>query len=150
MVCKDDRILLGMKKAGFGVGRWNGFGGKVEEGETIEAAALRELREEVGIEAKDMKKVGVLDFTFAEDPKVLEVHIFKATDYSGEPAESNEMRPEWFTFDSIPYSQMWPDDEQWLPLVLEGKSFTGAFHFDRPSDADYCSKILEHKLELLP
>ena len=38
-----DKILLGYKKNGFGEGRWNGFGGKVEIGETIEAAAKRYL-----------------------------------------------------------------------------------------------------------
>ncbi len=32
-ILKDDQILLGMKKRGFGVGKWNGFGGKVKLGE---------------------------------------------------------------------------------------------------------------------
>lgn len=32
-------VLLGMKKRGFGAGKWNGFGGKVQPGETIEEAA---------------------------------------------------------------------------------------------------------------
>lgn len=41
MVLQPPRILLGMKKRGFGAGRWNGFGGKVQEGETIEAGARR-------------------------------------------------------------------------------------------------------------
>ena len=36
-----DNILLGMKKRGFGVGRWNGFGGKVNSDETILEAAKR-------------------------------------------------------------------------------------------------------------
>ena len=31
----EENILLGMKKRGFGVGKWNGFGGKVQPGETI-------------------------------------------------------------------------------------------------------------------
>ena len=39
------KILFGMKKRGFGVGKYNGFGGKVLSGETIEEAALRELQE---------------------------------------------------------------------------------------------------------
>ena len=34
-------ILLGYKKRGFGAGKWNGFGGKVEIAETIEDAAKR-------------------------------------------------------------------------------------------------------------
>ena len=41
LVVQPERVLLGMKKRGFGAGRWNGFGGKVEEGETIEDGAKR-------------------------------------------------------------------------------------------------------------
>ena len=48
-VRKDDKILLGMKKRGFGKGKYNGFGGKKEDNETIHDAAIRELREESGI-----------------------------------------------------------------------------------------------------
>jgi hypothetical protein len=40
-VLDSRRILLGMKKRGFGAGRWNGFGGKVDPGESIESAAKR-------------------------------------------------------------------------------------------------------------
>lgn len=40
-VCEPGRVLLGMKKRGFGIGRWNGFGGKVQEGETVEEGAIR-------------------------------------------------------------------------------------------------------------
>lgn len=41
LVLQPQRILLGMKKRGFGAGRWNGFGGKVQEGESIEDGARR-------------------------------------------------------------------------------------------------------------
>ena len=43
MIMKEKQLLLGMKKRGFGKGRWNGFGGKVNEGETILDAARRFL-----------------------------------------------------------------------------------------------------------
>eukprot|EP00051_Salpingoeca_urceolata_P006046 m.80347 g.80347 ORF g.80347 m.80347 type:complete len:91 (+) comp14659_c1_seq3:1046-1318(+) len=39
------RVLLGLKKRGFGQGKLNGFGGKVEAGETVAEAAARELEE---------------------------------------------------------------------------------------------------------
>ncbi len=42
-VMESDRVLLGMKKRGFGAGRWNGFGGKVEAQESIEEAAKRQV-----------------------------------------------------------------------------------------------------------
>ena len=40
-VLKPGKVLLGYKKRGFGEGRWNGFGGKVQRDETIEEAAVR-------------------------------------------------------------------------------------------------------------
>lgn len=41
LVVEPRRVLLGMKKRGFGAGKWNGFGGKVQTGETIEQGARR-------------------------------------------------------------------------------------------------------------
>ena len=49
MVFKQEEILLGMKKRGFGVGRWNGFGGKLDGNETIEEGAIRELKQKHGL-----------------------------------------------------------------------------------------------------
>lgn len=42
-VLEPSRVLLGMKKRGFGMGRWNGFGGKVQADESIEDAAIRHV-----------------------------------------------------------------------------------------------------------
>lgn len=137
-------MLLGMKKRGFGEGRWNGFGGKVHEGEAIEEAAKRELTEEAGIFAEDLQKRGILEFTFQNNPEVLEVHVFCATRFAGEPAETAEMRPQWFSIANIPFERMWPDDKFWLPLFLEGKKFAGSFLFQ---DAD---TLLNHELRELP
>ncbi|MFA6042103.1 MAG: 8-oxo-dGTP diphosphatase [Patescibacteria group bacterium] len=130
IVYDDQRILLGMKKRGFGEGRWNGFGGKVHEGETIEAAAKRELEEEAGITSDNLMARGVLRFSFVEKPdETLVVHLFSTTQFSGEATESEEMRPLWFLHAAVPYADMWPDDIFWLPLLLEGKNIHGTFHF---------------------
>ncbi len=131
MVHEPNRILLGMKKRGFGEGRWNGFGGKVGVDESIEDAARREVLEEADLTVKRMHEAGVLDFTFEGGEDVLEVHIFDVDEFEGVPKESEEMRPQWFALDSIPYSDMWPDDQFWLPAMLNGKTFSGAFHFGR-------------------
>ena len=47
-VKEPGKILLGMKKRGFGQGRWNGFGGKVEKGETILEGAKRFVFSNIG------------------------------------------------------------------------------------------------------
>jgi len=57
---QKQEILLGLKKRGFGVGKWNGFGGKVDPHETVFQGALRELKEESGISCIDMRFVGKL------------------------------------------------------------------------------------------
>lgn len=134
------KVLLGMKKRGFGAGRWNGFGGKVEQGESVEDAAKREILEEAGIKVANIEKMGEVGFEFKGDPMVLQVHIFKAGHFEGEPIESDEMKPRWFHIDEIPFDQMWPDDKYWLPLFLEGKKFKGKFVFEGQD------KILEHEL----
>jgi 8-oxo-dGTP diphosphatase/2-hydroxy-dATP diphosphatase len=143
-VYNDTHILLGEKKYGKLAGLWNGFGGKIEEGETIEQAAIRELHEECCIVPKDMEKRGVILFKFDENGNpfegnpVVEVHIYSVTQFEGEPIETNEMRPEWFSYENIPYDSMWPDDLFWLPLLLDGKNFKGTFHFvDKDTISSY-------------
>ena len=129
LVYDKEKILLGMKKRGFGEGRWNGFGGKVEEGETIEEAAKRELKEEAGISPLDIKKRGVLTFEFRGEPEVLEVHVFSVSKFKGKPAETEEMKPRWFKTSKVPFDKMWPDDKHWIPILLDGRNFQGKFHF---------------------
>jgi 8-oxo-dGTP diphosphatase/2-hydroxy-dATP diphosphatase len=131
IIHQHPKILLGMKKRGFGAGKWNGFGGKVQSGESIAEAAYREVREEAGVKVTKMEKLGVIDFEFHEDPEILEVHIFKANEFEGEPQESEEMKPRWFHIDEIPFASMWPDDKHWLPLLLQGKKFKGKFLFNK-------------------
>lgn len=130
MIYDTNNILLGMKKKGFGANRWNGFGGKVQEGEAVEDACIRELEEEAGIGAIDLKNRGKILFEFQDTGKLLEVHIFSASKYSRTPTESEEMLPKIFNIADIPYDQMWDDDKHWLPIVLEGHNIDGYFLFD--------------------
>jgi 8-oxo-dGTP pyrophosphatase MutT (NUDIX family) len=149
-VYDDARILLGeIKKEGKLKGMFNGFGGKVEQGETIEQAAARELEEEAGIFPLNMKKRGVL--TFIMDPNgnpfehnlQMEVHVYSVTDFKGKPFETLEMRPKWFLHSEIPYANMWPDDIFWLPLMLEGKNFEGTFRLKDPKNiSSYDLKVI--------
>jgi len=83
IIHKEDQVLLGMKKKGFGEGRWNGFGGKVEGEESIEEAMQREVQEEVGLVLKDFEKRGVLEFVYQNDDTIHETHIFCARDFKG-------------------------------------------------------------------
>lgn len=125
----DNQVLLGMKKRGFGEGLWNGFGGKVKEGEDIVSSLIREFQEEVSLVPKNPECVGRLDFVFKEKGETCEVHIFSISEFVGDPCESEEMRPEWFYLDEIPFPNMWKDDPHWFPLFLQGKKFAGEVEF---------------------
>jgi len=124
-----EKILLGMKKRGYAAGRWNGFGGKLNPGETVEEGMLRELNEESGLTAVKHEKIGVLTFESEIEDYISEVHLYQIHEYMGELIETEEMRPEWFSFESIPYDEMWPDDIVWLPLVLAGQKVAGNIYF---------------------
>jgi len=58
LINNQGEVLLQFKRRGFGVGKWNGPGGKVETGEELEQAVIREVKEETGLEASDLKKNG--------------------------------------------------------------------------------------------
>jgi 8-oxo-dGTP diphosphatase len=135
---KITEILLAQKKRGFGVGKYNGVGGKVEYGEGIESATIRETKEEIDVQVKDIKKIAELKFEYLDNPQWNQlVHVYFCEDWAGEPSESGEVAPKWFTVDTIPYSQMWPDDAIWLPKVLEGEKLLGQFVFEGQEITDY-------------
>ena len=127
---KDDQLLLAMKKRGFGEGKWNGVGGKVEAGEDVVSAMSREALEEIGCSPVDAQEVARLRFYFPEAPRGKvwdqEVIVFIASAWEGAPKST------------ITYKEMWSDDELWLPHVLNGKVVTADFMFDaRKAVVDY-------------
>ncbi|XP_047024343.1 oxidized purine nucleoside triphosphate hydrolase-like [Helicoverpa zea] len=142
---REDQILLGLKKRGFGMNKWNGFGGKVEPNETILEAAARELKEECCLTVKpsDLKNIAHLEFTFEGEPILMDVRVFSTSIFEGTPKETEEMRPKWFRHEDVPFDDMWLDDKLWFPYMLQGKKFFGHFHYEG------FDKILNYKIEEL-
>lgn len=144
-----DEILLAMKKRGFGAGKWNGVGGKLEPGETIEQALIRETREEIGVIALRYSKVAELDTSKENDEgRRMHVHTFLADSWSGEPVESEEMAPRWHKLHNIPYDEMWENDRYWPPQALEGKKIIAEFAFDEQERlVSHNISVVEHFAE---
>ncbi len=141
---RDNQILLGMKKRRFGAGKWNGIGGKADEGETSEQTAIRECQEEIGVTPVNPQKVGYIQFLMPEDPEFDHwCSIFVATGWEGEPTESEEMRPEWFDLDNIPYKTMWADNPIWLPHLLAGEKFEAIVNATHSEVLSYEFRIVE-------
>ena len=133
VVVIDDKILLSTKKRGFAKGVLNGVGGKRQENETIYEAMIRETKEEINVEPVDAKLVGIIDFIlFVDSEKTKEkMHIYLTNKIIGEPTESDEMKPEWFDVNDIPYDKMFADDRFWLPEVLKGNLIRAEVEFDK-------------------
>ena len=132
------KILLGLKKKGFGEGKIVGIGGKIEPDETVEQAVIRELREETSITASPglLKKAGTLTFLFPAKPTLDHyVHVYLLYSWKGFPQESSEIEPFWFNAHKIPYDRMWPDGRHWIPRVLRGErlDYTYTYHDDNQS-----------------
>ena len=143
----SERVLLAQKKRGFGEGLWNGYGGKVEAGETLMQAALREIEEESGIKPEVLVTAGRLTITFEHKPnEEIEIHLFRCAPFYGEAVESEEMLPRWFTYDQIPYDAMWPNDPLWLRDFLSGKDIEAEFHLDATMKKVLSQKVRAYRV----
>ncbi|MBG6217991.1 8-oxo-dGTP diphosphatase [Arthrobacter sp. CAN_A6] len=123
------RVLLGLKKTGFGTGRIVALGGKLEPGESAAQAAAREVFEEAGlrVEGGDLTFLGTVTWDFPARPDFNMIgSIFTAERYTGTLDASDEVDPEWFPEDALPWDGMWEDAASWVPLVVEGEPFTAS------------------------
>ena len=128
----DSEVLLAFKKKGFGIGKWNGPGGKVMSDESPLESVIREVQEEVGLKVINLQNVGYLEFIW---PSKMEHHnnrcnVYLAKQFQGSPRESEECLPKWFRFDQVPYNKMWPDDKIWLPDILASQTIKKRFFFN--------------------
>lgn len=131
---EHNRILLGCKKRGFGQGKYNGFGGKIEPGETFRQCAVRELYEESGLVAnpQDLECVALFDFQFSFDETLTHIsYTYVVRTFTGDVKETDEMESRWIPIDEIPYEHMWSGDREWIPQLLKGDKLVGIIAFDR-------------------
>lgn len=100
------QILLGKRKHSFGDGMWQNPGGHLEFGESPEAAALRELKEETGLIAVHKPQRGPWVNVYVREERrhyiciFIQVWVFEGTPENLEPDKCEGWK--WFDLDSLP------------------------------------------------
>ncbi|HEX3488711.1 MAG TPA: NUDIX domain-containing protein [Streptosporangiaceae bacterium] len=143
-------VLLGLKKTWFGLGRWVGLGGHIEDGEKPAEAAAREVEEESSLVVSPdaLEHMASIEFRFPARPAWDQTaDVFMTSCYQGEATESDEIAPQWYPQDALPLDGMWDDARYWLPRVLAGQHVAVTVTF-----ADDCATVavIEPDLPLSP
>ncbi|MBE9471809.1 MAG: NUDIX domain-containing protein [Chloroflexi bacterium] len=105
IITKGERVLLLRRKYVHGAGSWSTPGGHLEFGESPEECAIREAKEETGVDITDVKFRAITNDVFEENGKHYVTIWMEGRYLSGEPAinaphEMSEVG--WFTWDALP------------------------------------------------
>ena len=131
---RDDHVLMlhrVKKKGDIHKNKWNGLGGKLENSESPEESAVREIKEESGYDLHSLKFAGHLFFpTFDNDGNNWSVFVFTSEDFSGLQLENtSEGILKWIPKTELLELNLWEGDRYFLPKLLSGEKFLGKFNY---------------------
>ena len=121
---KDDCYLLlyrNKKKHDINHNKWIGVGGHVEIGETIDECAIREVKEETGLDVHSLSCAG--EVLFIDENLKMMMYIYEITDFSGELIECNEGELKWIPIKDIYDYPMWEGDKAFLPKLINREPY---------------------------
>lgn len=118
LITKGDKVLLGLRPDGHHLPHlWEFPGGKIEAGESPEAALVRELQEELGIEAD----VGALIFSSTHEYKEASILFlfYHIPFWKAEPKPVHHFDLKWFTLEEIAKLDLPDANRKVLPRILD-------------------------------
>jgi mutator protein MutT len=117
-IVSEGRCLIGRRPPGGSAGElWEFPGGKVEQGESPEAALVREIQEELGVAIEVGSLIGSSSIETAE--RILVLELYQATWTSGELELREHLELDWANAESLFSFAFAPADQPLLPLVGE-------------------------------
>jgi 8-oxo-dGTP diphosphatase len=130
---KDNKTLMiyrNKKENDYHEGKWNGLGGKFELGETPEECAIRELKEETGLDVRKPDLKGFITFPLFDKVDDWYVFLFTITEFEGELIDSPEGHLEWIPNEKLLELNLWDGDRIFIPWLFEDKFFSAKFNYD--------------------
>ena len=124
-------------------GKWNGLGGKLEPGETPEECAIREIREESGLEVKHLVLKGLLTFPLFAKNEDWYAFVYVVDQVEGDLIESPEGILEWVDNDKIVELNLWEGDHIFLPWLERSGFFSAKFVYDN-------GRYIDHQVVFYP
>ena len=119
------------------LGKWNGLGGKMEQGETPEECVIRELREESGLLISHPTMKGFITFPKFDGIHDWNVFVFTAEKYQGELKEGEEGYLQWIPDNELLNLNLWEGDRIFLPWLEQKAFFSARFVYRQGSLIDY-------------
>jgi 8-oxo-dGTP diphosphatase len=108
--------------------KWNGLGGKFEQGESPEDCVRREVKEESGLDIKNPILKGIMTFPNFINNEDFYVFVYVANEFSGNLiTECPEGYLEWKDTDKLIDLDLWEDDQYFLPLLKKNVMFSAKF-----------------------
>ena len=120
-------------------GKWNGLGGKFEQGESPEECAIREIGEECGLKVKSVTMKGFITFPMFDGKEDWYVFLFTADEFTGELIDSPEGNLSWIKNDKLMELNLWDGDKLFLPWLFKDKFFSAKFNYEN-------GKYINHKV----
>jgi len=137
---KDGKTLMlyrNKKENDYHEGKWNGLGGKFEQGESPEECAIREIKEESGLIVKSIKMKGFITFPMFDGKDDWYVFIFVIDKFEGGLIDSPEGQLEWIPNDKLKELNLWDGDQIFIPWIFEDKYFSAKFNYEKGKFLDY-------------
>jgi 8-oxo-dGTP diphosphatase len=127
------------KKNDYHEGKWNGLGGKFEQGESPEECAIREIEEESGLKVKSVEMKGFISFPMFDGKDDWYVFLFTADDFEGALIDSPEGNLEWIANKNLTKINLWDGDKIFIPWLYQDKFFSAKFNYEN-------GKYISHKV----
>ena len=124
-------------------GRWNGLGGKFEPGETPEECAVREIREESGLVARNLILKGFLTFPGFSNDEDWYAFVFVVNEYEGELIDSPEGVLQWVDDEELTKLFLWEGDYLFLPWLDQKGFFSAKFVYRENKLVDHAEVFYE-------